>query len=308
MSRSSSTPHSGCDPMTTGPRDDVPAGREQALTDEVVASFAGAPDERYRDLMTSLTRHLHAFAREVRLTTAEWDATIEFLTRAGHITDDRRQEFILLSDVLGLSMLTVAMNASRDAAATESTVFGPFFVTDAAEVENGADISGGMSGRPCYVHGTVRDVDGQALEGARVEVWAADEDGFYDVQYPDGLLRGRGRLFAGTGGAYDFWTVQPAAYPIPHDGPVGDLLNAAQRSPMRPAHVHFMVSAPGCHTLVTHIFVSGDEWLNADAVFGVKDSLIVPFHDHEPGVGPRGHDCPTGWTEAVFDIVLATAD
>jgi hydroxyquinol 1,2-dioxygenase len=281
--------------------------REDALTELVVASFGRGDDERLRDVMSSLVRHLHAFIRDVRLSEAEWDAAIAFLTRAGHITDDKRQEFILLSDVLGASMLTVAVNHPADCDATESTVFGPFFVENSPLAELGEDISRDMPGRPCFIHGSVTGTDGSPIPGARIEVWAADDEGFYDVQIAGDSLAGRAHLFADAVGGYDFWTVQPAAYPIPHDGPVGQLLERSGRHPMRPAHVHFMVSAPGYRTLITHIFVAGDEWLSDDAVFGVKESLIVPFVEHPAGEAPRGRKLIETWSEATFDIVLATA-
>jgi protocatechuate 3,4-dioxygenase beta subunit len=279
--------------------------REEAVTDEVLASFAGADAARYREIMQSLVRHLHAFAREVRLTESEWEQGIDFLTRAGHITDDRRQEFILLSDVLGLSMLTVAINAPASAGATESTVVGPFFVTGAPEVPLGGDIAGEAKGRPCYVSGTVQGTGGEPLPGARIEVWESDEDGFYDVQYPDGRIGGRGWLRSAPDGGYRFWSVRPAPYPIPDDGPVGALLTAAGRGPMRPAHLHFKVEAPGYRTLITHIFVAGDPYLDRDAVFGVKDSLITDFAEHPPGPGPDGRPLDEPWTSVRFDIVLA---
>jgi hydroxyquinol 1,2-dioxygenase len=285
----------------------VQSARETALTEQVVASFAGATDPRTQQVMSGLVRHLHAFIRDVRLTQAEWDLAIEFLTRAGHITDDKRQEFILLSDVLGASMMTVAINAPARADATESTVFGPFFVEASPFAELGSDISGGLSGRPCYLHGRVTGLDGTPLPGARVEVWAADDQGFYDVQYEGDDLAGRAHLIADENGEYDFWTVEPAAYPIPYDGPVGDLLRASGRSPMRPAHVHFMVSADGYETLITHIFVAGSKHLDDDAVFGVKESLIREFSEHPAGPAPRGREVAETWSEAVFDVVLAPA-
>jgi hydroxyquinol 1,2-dioxygenase len=284
---------------------DAPPGREQAVTDEVVASFAGTPDDRLREIVQSLTRHLHAFAREVRLTEREWAAGIEFLTRVGHITDDKRQEFILLSDVLGLSMLTVAINAPAHPEATESTVFGPFFVEGAPEVPLGGDIAQGAKGVPCWVSGSVRSTDGSPLPGARIDVWEADEDGFYDVQYAGDRTAGRGWLRAGADGEYRFWSVRPSPYPIPDDGPVGRLLGATVRGPMRPAHLHFRVEAPGHRTLVTHIFVAGDPYLDRDAVFGVKDELVVEFAEHPPGTGPDGRELGTPWASARFDIVLA---
>ena len=283
------------------------ATREFALTEQVVASFENSQDPRFRAVMSALVRHLHAFIRDVRLTQAEWDVAIDFLTRSGQITDEHRQEFILLSDVLGASMMTVAVNAPARSTATESTVFGPFFVQNAPLIENGDDIGAGMSGRPCYVHGSVRSTTGEPLPGARVEVWAADEAGFYDVQYEGSALAGRAHLTTTDAGDFDYWTVQPAAYPIPHDGPVGELLTAAGRSPMRPAHIHFMVTHPGYETLITHIFVAGDKWLDDDAVFGVKQSLVVPFVEHAPGAGPNGRLLTDAWSSARFDIALAPA-
>jgi len=278
--------------------------REQAVTDEVIASFDGAESGRYREVMQSLVRHLHGFARDVRLTQAEWQRAIAFLTAAGHITDDRRQEFILLSDVLGLSMLTVALDAPAADGATESTVFGPFFVADAPEIQLGGDVAQGAKGVPCWVSGQVRSVDGVPVAGAVIDVWEADEDGFYDVQYEGKRTAGRGRLRSATDGRYRFWSVLPSPYPIPYDGPVGELLTAAGRGPMRPAHLHFMVTAPGHRTLVTHIFVAGDEYLDRDAVFGVKDSLVVEFTRRTGGTAPDGSERDGGWAEVRFDLVL----
>jgi maleylacetate reductase len=286
--------------------DDGLAEGEEAVTAEVLATFSGAAAPRYREVIQSLVRHLHAFAREVRLTESEWQQGIDFLTRTGHITDDRRQEFILLSDVLGLSMLTVAINAPASAGATESTVVGPFFTEDAPEVPLGGDIAGAAKGQPCYVSGTVRGTGGEPVPGARIEVWESDEDGFYDVQYPDGRTGGRGWLRSAADGGYRFWSVRPAPYPIPDDGPVGDLLAAAGRGPMRPAHLHFKVEAPGYRTLITHIFVAGDPYLDRDAVFGVKESLITDFAEHPPGTGPDGRRLDGPWTSVAFDIVLAS--
>jgi maleylacetate reductase len=281
------------------------AAGEAAVTAEVLATFRGAAEPRYREVIQSLVRHLHAFAREVRLTESEWQQGIDFLTRTGHITDDRRQEFILLSDVLGLSMLTVAINAPASAGATESTVVGPFFTDDSPEVPLGGDIAGAAKGQPCYASGTVRGTSGEPVPGARIEVWESDEDGFYDVQYPDGRTGGRGWLRSAPDGNYWFWSVRPAPYPIPDDGPVGDLLTAAGRGPMRPAHLHFKVEAPGYRTLITHIFVAGDQYLDRDAVFGVKESLITDFAEHPPGTGPDGRRLDGPWTSVAFDIVLA---
>lgn len=278
--------------------------REQAVTDEVLASFDRTADPRLRQVMRSLVRHLHAFARDVRLSEREWEAAIGFLTRAGHITDDRRQEFILLSDVLGLSMLTVAINEPKVPGATEATVFGPFFVDDSPEIPLGGDLARGAAGTPCHVSGQVRDTDGAPIPNARVDVWEADEDGFYDVQYTDDRTAGRGWLRTGPGGEYRFWSVLPAPYPIPHDGPVGELLEAAGRGPMRPAHLHFKVTAPGYRTLITHIFLAGDPYLDRDAVFGVKEGLVVESGKHQGGTAPDGSRPEGEWASLSFDLVL----
>jgi hydroxyquinol 1,2-dioxygenase len=282
--------------------------REAALTEEVLARWAATPSPRLRELLQGLVAHLHAFAREVRLGEDEWTAAIDFLTRTGQISDERRQEFILLSDVLGLSMLTIGMSAPRDPLATEPTVFGPFFVRDAPLIEIGGDVAQGAAGEPCWVEGAVRSTDGTPLPGAEIEVWEADEDGRYDVQYDDGRTAGRARLRVGQDGRYGFWSVKPAPYPIPHDGPVGELLAATRRSPKRPAHIHFMVAAAGHHTLVTHVFSASSAHLEDDAVFGVKRSLVREFEsmDARPGeTGPGGRPLAQPWWRLEFDIALA---
>jgi hydroxyquinol 1,2-dioxygenase len=282
--------------------------REAELVDRVVRSFDRCEDPRLRQLMTSLVRHLHAFARDVRLTEEEWAAAIAFLTAVGHVTDDRRQEFILLSDVLGLSMQTVAINNEAHGDATEATVLGPFFAENSPEIAPGGDLAGGAPGEPCWVAGTVTDSAGRPVAGARVEVWEADEDGRYDVQYGDDRVAARAHLFTDTEGGYAFWGVTPTPYPIPHDGPVGAMLAAVGRSPMRASHLHFMVSAPGRRTLVTHIFVRGDALLDADTVFGVKDSLVRDFERRPAGTPtPDGRVVAGPWSRVRFDIVLAPA-
>jgi hydroxyquinol 1,2-dioxygenase len=293
-----------------GPRAGISAeqlAREEDLIQRVVASFDGAPDARLKQLMQALTRHLHAFLREVRLTEQEWQQGIAFLTAAGHITDERRQEFILLSDVLGASMQTVAINNEAYADATEATVFGPFFTRDAPVIENGGDIAGGAAGEPCWVEGTVTDTDGHPVPGARIDVWEADENGFYDVQYGDDRTAGRATLFSDEDGRYAFWGLTPTPYPIPDDGPVGALLTAVGRSPLRASHLHFMVAAENFRPLVTHIFVRGDEHLDFDSVFGVKESLVKDFEVRPAGVPtPGGRDVgDSTWSCVRFDIVLA---
>lgn len=248
------------------------------ITQAVIARFAETPDARLKEIMTSLVQHLHAFAREVKLTEAEWFQGIDFLTRVGHITDDQRQEFILLSDTLGLSMLTVAMNNDKPAGCTEATVFGPFYVEGAPQYDLGEDVANGAPGIPCLVRGTVRGVDGEPVPGAEIHVWQADAEGKYDVQR-DNLdeHQARGVLHANGKGQYHFRSILAEAYPIPDDGPVGEMLRATKRHPWRPAHLHFMIQAPGYETLITHVFRNGDPYLDSDAVFGVRQSLIADW-------------------------------
>jgi hydroxyquinol 1,2-dioxygenase len=279
---------------------------DEDLTRAVLASFDDGRSERFQEIAQSLVRHLHAFASEVRLTEDEWARGIEFLTRTGHITDDKRQEFILLSDVLGLSMLVIGLNHRTPAGATPSTVFGPFFVEGAPRYANGEDVANGAPGEPCLMRGHVRSVAGAPVPEARIDVWQADEAGFYDVQQPElEQPRGRGHLYPEADGRFWFWTVKPAAYPIPADGPVGDLLAAAGRGPMRPAHVHFMVKAPGYAPLITHVFADGDPHLDSDAVFGVKSELITPVERHAPGTAPDGRELEVPFWTMTYDLVLA---
>lgn len=289
--------------MSTSPEQEA---REEELVEDVRRSFAGTADPRLRTLMDALVRHLHAFLRETRLSEEEWQAAIAFLTAAGHITDDRRQEFILLSDVLGASMQTIAINNLAHGDATEATVFGPFFVEGSPRIEAGGDIAGGAPGEPCWVEGTVTDTEGRPVAGARIEVWEADDDGLYDVQYDDERTAARAHLLTDDAGRYSFWGITPTPYAIPDDGPVGRLLAATGRSPMRAAHLHFMVTAPGLRTLVTHIFVEGDELVERDSVFGVKDSLVKRFEAQPAGTPAPGSRVVEGtWSRVRFDIVLA---
>jgi hydroxyquinol 1,2-dioxygenase len=249
-----------------------------ALTQSVVDRFEDTPDPRLKEIMTSLVKHLHAFARDVQLTEAEWFQGISFLTATGQKCTDVRQEFILLSDVLGVSMLTVAMNNDKVPGCTEATVFGPFYVPNAPEYENGQDVANGASGAPCLVSGTVRGLAGEAIANARIDVWQADDEGHYDVQ-KEGLnhAQARGVLRSRSDGSFDFKTIVAEAYPIPTDGPVGQMLHATRRSAWRPAHLHFMLTADGYDTLITHVFRQGDRYLQADPVFGVRQSLVADW-------------------------------
>ncbi|MEM7446118.1 MAG: dioxygenase [Pseudomonadota bacterium] len=258
-------------------------------------------DSRLADVMRSLVNHLHAFIKDVELTQSEWEKAIEFLTRTGQICDDDRQEYILLSDVLGVSMLVDAINNRRPTGATENTVLGPFHVDGAPEYEMGASITLKGGKETCLFEGVVRDLDGNPIEGVRIDVWCDSEDGFYDVQQPDvqPKYNNRGVFTTGPDGRYSFLGIRPVSYPIPDDGPVGQLLNRLERHPYRPAHMHFIISADGYDTVVTHTFDDRDPYLVSDVVFGVKESLIVTYQPNESG--------ETKWRSS-FDFVLHRSD
>lgn len=280
---------------------------EPTITAAVLASIANAPDPRVRQISDALIRHLHAFISEIEPTEKEWEQGIEFLTKTGQMCSKTRQEFILLSDTLGVSMLVDAINHRFPAGATESTVFGPFY-TDAAPVcALGQDIKGHLEGSPMYVGGTVRDVNGKAIAGAIVDVWHSDKDGFYDLQLLDQHpeFAARGRFRCDQNGAFHLWTVRPAPYPIPADGPVGKMLQAQSRHPYRPEHIHFMIQAAGYRRLITHIFAAGGKYLDSDVVFGVKDSLIQEFEAHSGGSSPDGKQMSGQWFCLQHDFVLA---
>jgi protocatechuate 3,4-dioxygenase beta subunit len=249
---------------------------EETAAAAVIDSFADTPDPRLRELLSCLVRHLHAFVRETEPSLPEWEYAIDFLTKTGQKCDDERQEFILLSDVLGISMLVETINNRKSGAATESTVLGPFHVVKSPVRELGDTIDLVGTGQPLLVRGRVLDASGAPVPGAQLDVWQANEQGFYDVQQPDVQPRtnGRGLFTADADGVYWFRTVVPSYYPIPTDGPVGKLLTATRRHPYRPAHIHFIVTAPGYRTLTTHLFVAGSEYIESDAVFAVKRSLI----------------------------------
>jgi hydroxyquinol 1,2-dioxygenase len=255
-------------------------------------------DPRLATVMSALVKHLHAFAKEVELTQDEWNFGIDFLTRTGQICSGERQEFILLSDTLGLSMLVDTINNRRPSGATENTVYGPFHVADAPVREMGANITLDGKGESCLFEGRVLDLEGNPIEGTRVDVWSDNADGYYDVQQPGIQPKGnnRGIFITGPDGKYSFVGIKPVSYPIPDDGPVGKMLAAVGRHPYRPAHMHYLVTAPGFKKIVTHTFVGGDEYLESDSVFGVKKSLIAPFDKLE---GEK-----TAWRSR-FDFIMA---
>ncbi|MGW6544793.1 intradiol ring-cleavage dioxygenase [Streptomyces massasporeus] len=279
------------------------------VTEQALAGLSGTADPRLRELLTGLVRHLHDFARETRLTQQEWERAIDFLTATGRMCTGTRQEFILLSDVLGLSMLVETLSGDRAAGTTESTVLGPFHMTESPVRALGDDIDLVGGGEKCVVSGRVRSADGTPLPGAVVDVWQADDKGFYDVQQPGVQPAGNGRgLFtADAEGRFWFRTCVPAAYPIPTDGPVGALLRATGRHPYRPAHIHFIATAEGHTPVTTHIFVAGGDYLDSDAVFAVKQSLVQDFAETDDPSLAREFGVANPFRLARFDLVLEPA-
>ena len=283
---------------------------EQRLADAVLARMAECKNARLQQIMASLVRHLHAFAHEVELSESEWFAGIGFLTQTGQWCDERRQEFILLSDVLGVSMLVDAINHRKSEGATESTVFGPFYREGAPDFLLGASIAGSTAGEPVIVSGHVRDTSGTPIAGALLDVWQTAPNGLYDTQDPDQSgMNLRGKFRTDAQGRFEFRTVKPTSYSIPEDGPVGKMLRALGRHPYRPAHIHFIVSAPGFEPVTTHLFVAGDAYLDSDVVFGVKDSLVVDFvrHDSREEAATRNTSAPFYTVGYDFGLQPATA-
>lgn len=277
---------------------------EDTITDLAVSRWGTAKDPRTGEILTALVRHLHDFAREVRLTEPEWMAAIRWLTATGRISDDKREEFILASDVLGLSMLVVQMNHDLDAAATPATVLGPFHIDGSPELGFGGDMSQGLPGTPLYVHGTVRALDGSPVGGAVLDVWQADSDGAYEAQLPVDEARLRAKYTSRPDGTYCLRTIAPLGYAIPMDGPVGELISRTAISHYRPAHVHFLLAVPGFEPLITHLFQDGAQYLDSDVVFGTKPELVVAFDEREPGPTPDGARSDVPWLEARYDFVL----
>ncbi|RWM94357.1 MAG: 6-chlorohydroxyquinol-1,2-dioxygenase [Mesorhizobium sp.] len=270
---------------------------EHNSAETVNARMGNNTNPRLRQVMGSLVAHLHAFIKDVEPTEQEWGVAIEFLTRTGQICSQSRQEFILLSDVLGVSMLVDAINHRRPSGATESTVYGPFHVDGAPERQMGDSINLDGLGELCLYEGRVLDLNGKPIADAFIDVWSDNEEGFYDVQQPDiqPPFNNRGIFRRGADGRYFFRGIKPVSYPIPDDGPVGQMLEKLGRHPYRPAHMHFLCGAPGYDRICTHIFVAGDRYIESDAVFGVKDSLIVDFVPVQDG--------DVKW-KAEFDFVL----
>ena len=279
---------------------------EQSATEIVLESLSGTPNPRFKQLITSVISHLHAIVKEIEPTTAEWMAAIEYLTRTGQICDAKRQEFILLSDVLGISMLVDAINHRQPSGATESTVLGPFHVPGVPEMPMGSNISKDPGGEPVFIRGMVRDTEGRGISNATLDVWQTSAEGFYDVQDKrQSPMNLRGLFKTAEDGQFWFKSIRPSSYPIPTDGPVGEILAAMGRSEMRPAHVHFIVGAEGFESVTTHLFVAGDEYLESDAVFGVKESLIVPFARQNDPLRARQLDLGNPFYTLEHDFVLS---
>ena len=280
---------------------------ENNLTDAVLARLDGASNPRFKQIMSGLIRHMHDFVRDVELTEAEWFEAIKFLTATGQKCDDKRQEFILLSDTLGVSMLVDAINHRKPGGATESTVVGPFYVNGSPGLPKWANIAAGVKGEPAFMSGQVKTVESKPIAGAQLDLWQTDGEGFYDVQLAHlAGIQARGKITTGADGRYGFRTIKPVSYPIPTDGPVGKMLNGMGRHPYRPAHIHAIVSAPGFEPVTTHVFVKGDPYLQSDAVFGVKHSLLAEFIERE-GNAPDGAKQSAPFWEVQYDFVLARA-
>ncbi|MFD5826352.1 dioxygenase [Lentzea sp. NPDC060358] len=277
---------------------------EDNITELAQQRWATAKDPRTAQLLTSLVQHLHDFAREVRLTEAEWMTAIQWLTATGKISDSKREEFILASDVLGLSMLVVQMNHRFDPGATPATVLGPFHIDGSPELGFGGDMSDDVDGTPLYITGTVRSLDGSPVSGAVLDVWQADAEGAYESQLDVDEARLRAKYHPREDGSYCVRTIAPKGYSIPMDGPVGALIEQTAISHFRPAHVHFLVTAQDHEPLITHLFEEGAEYLDSDVVFGTKQELVVAFEPRDPGTAPDGTAVEMPWIEARYDFVL----
>lgn len=284
----------------------------QDITQSVLDRLAADADPRFKQIISAVVRHAHALVREVDLKPEEWMTAIQFLTRVGQTCDDKRQEFILLSDTLGISMLVVQLDQARRSrdlkGATEATVQGPFYWEGAPVLALGSDIGKSMPGEPAYYAGRVTDTAGRPIANCCVDVWSGDGEGVYDMQKAgDAGMQLRARFHTDAEGRYHFWSIKPTYYPVPSDGPVGEMLRAMGRHPNRPGHIHMKVYADGYAPLTTHLFAADSPYLDSDAVFGVRDSLIVHYEKHAPGKAPDGRSLDKPWHSATYDFVLAHA-
>ena len=285
----------------------MPYVTESNLTDIARERWSNIPEPRLREVMTALVKHVHAFVREIEPTQAEWATAIDWLTRTGRLCTDKRQEFILFSDVLGVSMLMDAINNRLDNGATPTTVEGPFHVPASPEFADGADMAKNAPGVPCFVTGTVRDLDGKPVAGASLDVWQTDGEGLYEAQRDVEGPWLRGVFHTQADGSFVIRTVVPISYTIPMDGTVGELVKRTNISHYRPAHIHFVVEAPGYHRIVTHLFRRGDRYIDNDVVYGVKEPLIVDFKEVPGGKAPNGETLESAFYEVNYDFVLQKA-
>ena len=283
----------------------MPQFNDIELTEAVIRSFDQTPDPRARFLLQELVKSLHDYVRKTDLTFAEWEYAIDFLTRTGQKCTPVRQEFILLSDVMGVSMLVDAVNHRERDGATETTVLGPFYVGEHKTMPHGADVSPRLDGEPMFVQSRVTDLAGKPLANVPVDVWHADNEGFYDSQKSDYETHGpssRARFITDADGRFFFRTILPCSYPIPTDGPVGEMIMQTRRHPMRPAHVHFLVNAPGYEPLITHVFIDGDKYLDSDVVFGVKNELVARIEQRSDALMPDGKPAGRPWHLMTYEF------
>ena len=282
---------------------------ETSITQAVIGRLSRSDDPRFKRIMTSLITHLHDFVREVKLTEAEWLGAIQYLTDVGRTCTSKRQEFILLSDTLGVSVLVITLNHPADEGSVESTVLGPFYWEEAPDLPLGSNLAEGVKGEAAFYSGRVLGVDGRALENALLDIWSGDGEGNYDMQIPGETgMKARGRIRTDAEGRYWFRSIKPTFYPVPTDGPVGRMLHKMGRHPYRPGHIHMIVSAPGHLPVTTHLFVGGSEYLDSDAVFGMKQSLVAQFNRHPPGIGPYGERMDTAFYTVNYDFRLRPAN
>jgi hydroxyquinol 1,2-dioxygenase len=281
---------------------------ERSLTQAVIGRLSECKDPRFTQVMTSLITHLHDFVREVRLTESEWMAAIQFLKDVGHASTDKRHELILLSDTLGVSALVIAVNHPAKDGSVESTVQGPFYRGNAPELPLGSNIAEGVKGEPAFYSGRVLSTDGRPLQNALLDIWSGDGEGNYDMEIPgETEMKARARIRTDAQGRFWFRSIRPTFYPVPTDGPVGRMLRKMGRHPFRPGHIHMIVSAPGHLPVTTHLFVAGSKYLDSDAVFGMKESLVVPFSRHPAGFGPNGEPMNTPFYATNYDFRLRPA-
>ena len=281
---------------------------DKSITQAVIGRLSECNDPRFKRVMTSLITHLHDFVRDVKLTEEEWINAIQFLTAVGQKCTDKRQEFILLSDTLGVSVLVITLNHPAEQGSAESTVLGPFYWEGAPDLPNGSDLAVGVKGEPAFYSGRVLSADGQPIRGALLDIWSGDGDGNYDMQLGDGVgMKARGRIRTDAEGRYWFRSIRPTFYPVPTDGPVGIMLRKMGRHPFRPGHIHMIVSAPGHAAVTTHLFVADSDYLDSDAVFGMKESLVAKFNRHPAGKAPTGERVETPFYTVEYDFRLKRA-